>query len=279
MMKKHMTHLIIAVAVLQGATAFAVEYQSPRTLALGGAGRAGPWLNDSIYLNPSYASFVSAYSVAGGYNWFDEGRNYNASVQDARDELVQAGLGFTKREQNNAINLGASRSLIKQLGFGLGSKFLLDNQTNKITSDLIFSTSYIALPWMYASFIVDNIIQSEAGLQRNLFRTFFLAFKFIPTKQVEFYLDPLYSPSYSAGNKAGFSLGVELAALADFYLRAGKFVNAEVSYLNTRGDGFGLGLGWIGPRINIDYALNRVLSADSGVGLTTSQSVSTTLFF
>jgi hypothetical protein len=279
MMKTPLTRLIIASFFMLSTSALAVEYQSPRTLALGGAGRAGPLLNDSIYLNPSFASFTPIYSASGGYTWFNTGRNYNVSVQDARDPLVQAGIGYTRREQNGAVNIGASRQIVKQLGFGLGPKFIIDDHTSKVTSDFIFSTSFLATKWMYASIIVDNVMQSDAALQRNLFRTLFVAFKFIPTKEVEFYIDPLYSPDYTAGKKAGFSAGVELGILADFYLRAGKFVDAEVSYLDTRGSGFGLGIGWIGPRINFDYAMNRVVTADNGDSLITAQSFAMTIFF
>jgi len=274
MMKKLLTTLVIAFSI----PAFAVEYQSPRTLALGGAGRAGPLLNDSIYLNPSYASFTPIYSVSGGYTWFDQGRNYNISVQDARTQLFQAGVAFTRREQNSAINLGASKTIIRRLGVGVGSKFLIDDVTNKMTTDFTFSTSFIATEWLYSSLIVDNLVSNSDARKRNLFRTIYLGMKFVPTKEVEVYLDPFYSPSYPYGKKAGYSLGVEFGLLADFYLRIGKFVNAEVSYLDTRGDGFGYGLGWIGPRMNIDFSIHRMTSGDRGVPFTTSHSLSATIF-
>ena len=175
--------------------------------------------------------------------------------------------------------VSVSLQVIQQLGFGLGSKILLDDGTNKMTSDFIFSSSFIATQWMYTALVVDNLIQSSDARTRNLYRTFYAAFKFIPTKEVEFYLDPLYSPDYAAGTKAGFSLGVELGLLADFYLRAGRFVDAEIEYLNTRGAGYGVGLGWIGPRINFDYALSRVLSSHINVGNMTAHALTTTIFF
>ena len=281
MKKLFLTRLIIAIslAFFLNPSVYAIEYQSPRTLALGGAGRGGPLLNDSIYLNPAYASFSQTYSISGGYTWFNHLRNYNASVQDARAEFLQAGVAYTKREQNAAFNIGASKMVVKRLGFGLGSKVILDNESNKMTTDFIFSSSFIALPWMYASFIADNLLQKQDAKLRNLYRTFFLGLKLIPTKEVEFFLDPLYSPDYTAGNKAGYSAGVEIGILNDFYLRFGKFADAEISYLNTRGNGYGFGLGWIGPRINFDYAIHRVTSNHLGTALSTAHAVSTTMFF
>ena len=257
----------------------AVEYQSPRTLALGGAGRAAPLLNDAIYLNPAYASFNPIYSLFGGFTSFDHGRNYNASVQDSRTEMFQAGAGFTRREQNAAINIGASKQVVQRLGFGLGTKIIVDDAVSKMTTDFLFSTSFIALRELYASLIVDNLLETNDGKARNLFRTVYLGTKIIPIQMVQIYFDPFYSPSYPYGNKAGFSLGAEISLLADFYLRAGKFVSAEIAHLNTRGDGFGFGIGWIGPRVNFDYALNRVTANDLHTPMNTAHSFAVTVFF
>jgi hypothetical protein len=277
-MKNTLTHLIIF-GLLFSSQVFAIEYQSPRTLALGGAGRGGPLLNDSIYLNPSYASFTPIYSMSGGYTWFNSGRNYNVSVQDSRTEMLQAGVGYTRREQNSAFNLGVSKQVIAQLGFGLASKFIVDDHSNKLTSDFMFSSAYIATQFLYSAIIVDNLLQTADGKARNLYRTFYLGLKLIPTKEVEFYIDPLYSPDYPGGKKLGISAGVELGLLSDFYFRAGRFVDAEISYLNTRGEGWGIGAGWIGPKINFDYAIHRVTSDHLGHGLTTAHSLTTTIFF
>ena len=277
-MKKTLTTLAILFGFCVTLPVFAVEYQSPRTLALGGSGRAAPLLNDAIYLNPSYASFTPVYAVSGGYEWFNGGHNYNASVQDSLTELFQGGVGYTRREQNSALNFGASKQVIRRLGIGIGAKIIFDNNTGKTTNNYSFSTSFIATEWMYSSLVVDNVLEYQGDRDRNLYRTIFIPFKFRPTKSIELFVDPLYSPSYTAGPKAGVSLAVEFALMADFYFRMGKFINGEVTYLNTRGDGFGIGAGWIGPKINIDYGMSRTLSADSNNPLTTIQSVAFTMF-
>ena len=261
----------------------AIEYQSPRTFGLGGAGRGAPLLNDAIYLNPSYASFTPIYSIATGYDWFSNsnvsGRNYNVSIQDSRTEMFQAGVGFTRREQNAAINVGASKQVISRLGIGLGSKTIIDDQTNKMTTDFMYSTSFIASQWIYASLIIDNLVDSSGARSRNLYRDFFVGSKIIIVKEVQLYIDPHYTPNYPFGKKFGWSAGVEFALLADFYLRGGRFLDTEVSYLNTRGEGYGLGLGWIGPKFNVDYAMNRVTGSNIKSPLTTAHAVSFILFF
>jgi hypothetical protein len=279
MMKNLMTPLVIFLGIGLSTAAFAVEYQSPRTLALGGAGRGAPLLTDAIYLNPSYSSFVTSYSLAGSYLWFDQGRNYNLSVQDSRTELFQAGMGYTKREGSRAINIGASKNVVNRLGVGIGTKFVLDDVTNDTSSSMSISTSFIATEWMYASLIIDNLFESDSGKAKGLYRDFYLGFKFIPTREVQVYLDPVYSPSYPYGNKAGFSAGIELALMSDFYLRTGKFVDAEVAYLNTRGDGWGVGLGWLGPKVDFEFALHRVTSNHLGTGYHCAHTASMTIFF
>jgi hypothetical protein len=269
----------IAAIFLVFSGAQAVEFQSPRTLSLGGAGRAGPWLTDSIYLNPSFASYTPIYVLSGAYTGFNQGRNYNVSVQDSRTEIFQAGAGFTKREQNTAINLGASKAFMKSLGVGVGSKLLFDNGSGIMTSDFNVSSSYIAAQWMYVSVIIDNLIAGQAQTNRQLIRTGYVAFKFIPTKKVEFFVDPFFSPDYSGGKKAGYHAGIELGIMDDLYFRVGKFQDAEITHLNTRGSGFGIGGAWVGPKLSLEYAMSRALSTHSGVGFTTAQSGSVLIYF
>ena len=269
----------IAASFLLLSSAQAVEFQSPRTLGLGGAGRAGPWLTDSIYLNPSFASYTPIYILSGAYTGFNHGRNYNVSVQDSRTEIFQAGAGYTKREQNTAVNFGASKAFMKTLGVGVGSKLLFDNGTGTLTSDFNVSTSYIATQWMYVSIVIDNLIAGQEQTNRHLIRTAYAAFKFIPTKKVEFFVDPFFSPDYNGGKKAGYHAGIELGIMDDLYFRAGKFQDADITHLNTRGSGFGIGGAWVGPKMSLEYAMSRALTTHSGVGFTTAQSGSILIYF
>ena len=257
----------------------AVEFQSPRTLGLGGAGRAGPWLTDSIYLNPSFASYTPVYVLSGTYTGSSRGRNYNISVQDSRTETFQAGAGFTKRDQNNAVNIGASRAFMKTLGVGVGSKLLFDSGSGTTTADFTVSSSYIASDWLYGAVVVDNLIGGPDQTSRNLHRTVYGALKLIPTKKIGVFIDPFYSPAYSRGPKGGYHAGIELGLLDDLYFRAGKYQDADIAHLNTRGSGFGIGGAWVGPKLSLEYAMSRALSTHSGIGFTTAQSGSIMIFF
>ncbi len=259
--------------------AHAIEYQSPRVMSLGGASRAGPVLNDSTYLNPSFASFTPLYTLFGGWTSFDKKRNYSVSVQDTRTELFQAGLAFTRREQNAAITIGASKKIIDGLSVGIGSKIIIDDFTNAMTQDMTLSTSLIMIQDFNAAFVVDNLLQSKSGAQRNLYRTFTLGTKYKVMDVIHTYVDPHYSPSYSGGKKAGFGAGAEVSLLSDFAFRLGRFVNSEVPHLHTRGNGYSFGGGWVGPRLTVDYAFHRTLEVQSGSGAGLAHAASFTVFF
>lgn len=254
-------------------SASAVEFHSPRTLSLGGAGRATPLLGDSIYLNPSYASFSPVYSIGGNYTSIKEGgRNYNFTIMDSRTELFQAGIGYTRYQGSAAVNFGASKLAVSRLGFGLGSKFIIQDQNKKVSSDFIFSATYAGIPWLFSTIVIDNLMATFE-------RTFYLGLKFIPVHNVMIFFDPLYTPEHTTGKKLGYHLGIEFGLLADFYFRIGQYRHGEIPYLGTRGNGFGLGAGWIGPKLNFDYALARALSTEKGDPFTSVHSFSTTIYF
>jgi hypothetical protein len=147
----------------------AEDFRSPRTQALGGAGHAAPLLNDAIYLNPSFASFLPTYSISANGDWYDynndaySGRLWNASIQDGRSEAFQAGIGYSHFEQGTLVSLGASKAATKQLGFGLGSKVYFPMGGGDRVGDLTFSTEFVAKSWLQASFIADNLIQSSTA--------------------------------------------------------------------------------------------------------------------
>lgn len=270
--------LCIITTLLLTSFSFAVEYQSPRIIALGGAGRALPTLNDAIYLNPGFASLVPLYSLSAGIRWYEYGKNYNISVQDSRTELFQAGVGYTRRSRNSAINLGASKKAVDKLGVGLGGKIIIDQGTYTTTTDTILGTAFAATPWYYSGLVIDNLFQTSSGIQRGLYRTFYLANRFEAFRSIQFYIDPFYSPSYTY-KKLGYSAGLEFHLLADFQLRMGQFVNSDQPHLQTRGNGYAFGVGWIGPRISLEYAFQKLTHCDNNVPISISNAVQLNIFF
>src|SRR5690606_36618254 len=108
LMTDRFTLLLSAGFLFLSSTTWGSDFHSPRSSALGGSGRAGPLLNDAITLNPSFCSFLPAYSFSANYSFYEgpgyqtpagpnshSGHVYNLSIQDGRTELLQAGVSLT----------------------------------------------------------------------------------------------------------------------------------------------------------------------------------------
>ncbi len=250
---------------------YASDFQSPRTAGLGGAGHAGPLLNDAIYLNPSFTSFNPYRGFSGNYLSYGSegvnsagqsttrGMNYNFSILDgSQDSLFQAGVGFTKRGDASMVHVGASKSVINRLGFGLGTKIILPAGTNNRLFDGTLSVSGLATQWFQTTLMVDNLLEANAA--HGFYREFTLGTKFNILSIVSIYFDPHWVPTLPGGQDWGYEMALEFTVLSDFYLRMGSFKNSMIPFEAARGNGYGLGLGWLGPKLSIDYGLTRAQS-------------------
>ena len=256
-----------------GAPARASDYHSPRTAALGGAGHAGPMLNDSIYLNPSFVSLVQTYAASVGYNTYSgEGTNpndyhgmgYNVGIQDGRSELFQAGVGLTSREDFQILSIGASKQVVQQIGIGLGGKFV---RARVLNADGFWegsaSSTWVINNYTQVSLTIDNLLETANGRANGFYREIVAGSKFNAAGAVQVYFDPHVVPSLN--DSFGVELGFEVPVMKDFYARVGTFRNSLIPFAIVRGRGFAVGLGWIGPRISFDYGLEHALEPVSAL--------------
>jgi hypothetical protein len=257
---------------LNAQTAFSSDFQSPRTAGLGGAGHAAPMLTDSIYLNPSFTSLLHGYLGSFIYEYYKggdqqpdgshpiHGRVLNIAVQDGRSELFQAGVGYTVREDAKYLNFGASKALLHNLGVGLGGKFIFPNTGNgDKAQDFNISSTYVFNPWVQAALMADNLTNSDADHAQGLYREIILGTKINIQNLMLIYFDPHLAPD-APGSDFGHETGIELAPMSDLFFRFGMFRASNVPELqNARGRGFGFGVGWLAPRLSLDYALKRTL--------------------
>ncbi len=263
---------------LSGISAQAQEYESPRVLALAGSGHAAPWLNDAIFMNPSYASYTPVYVLSSSYLMMPNGRNYSVSIQDSRTEMFQAGAAFSRREGLGVINVGASKVALANWGIGLGFKYLIPDE-GKLNQDISASSTYLFTKTFNIAFVADNLLENKTGQLFGAYRTFILGVRYLALDTVSMYIDPFWSPSYELGPKFGFAAGLEFSLMADFFFRIGRGVNTPITYMNDRGDGFGFGLGWVAPRLSLDYGMHRTTISDRGSNVTTAHTASCSVFF
>lgn len=272
--------------------AWASDYQSPRTVSLGGAGHAGPLLNDAIYLNPSFASLMGQYSLYAGYLWFKgesyvpntewHGKMLNLSILDGRTELFQAGLGYTAREIGHMLHLGASKKIDTDLGIAVGlsgKMFFSGNYGLRPAQDFTISTTVVPLEWLNTVLILDNVVQSSAGKAIGWEREIILGTKANVMGITMVYLDPHYAPDAQQGHKFGWEAGIEFGVFKDLFLRVGHFKNAYIPFVNDRGEtGFGFGAGWFAPRLSLDYGLSHVIRTVTGKPTAVAHTFSATIY-
>lgn len=264
------------------------DFHSPRTAALGGAGRAGPLLGDAIYLNPSYQPFIKTHSLSVNYLNFQGlnqeqtagrryyGNNLNLSVLDGTQEtLFQAGLGYTRRNDANLVHLAVAKSFFTQFGIGLGMKFVFPNplyqgalgsagpnpQTSNF-NDLNLSTTFFANSWLQAALLLDNLL--ENGRDFGFYRELSLGTRFYWFSIVAFLVDVHLTPNLPSAQAAqespwGIEAGVEFTFMKDFFLRGGLFNNSSTPYQARLGNGYGVGVGWLGPKLSFDYSYSSVV--------------------
>jgi hypothetical protein len=276
--------LLFAAFSLVSRAASASDFHSARTAGLGGAGHAGPMLNDAIYLNPSFVSLLQTYALGINYFTFSgEGANptdyhgigWNLSIQDGRSELFQAGLGLTARPDSRILSIGASRKVVERLGVGIGGKFLFPTDESRTqVRDALFSVGGILSNVIQGAFIVDNIVQTDEARQRGLYREFILGTKINILGASLIYLDPHYAPDSPTG-AWGWEAGMEVPIFTDFFIRAGGFRDSNIPFASVRGRGFGFGLGWFAPRISLDYSLEHALDPVSAL----CHNVGATIYF
>jgi hypothetical protein len=231
-------------------------------------------LNDSIFLNPSFGSFLPTYSMALNLTRPTPGRLYDVSIQDGSNALFEGGLAYTVRDDLTFYHVGAAKSFIKRTGFGIGGKFFQDKTRHTSGQDLTFSVSGVPTDWFQTALVVDNVLETDEGARHGLYREYTLGTKFNVMGIVIAYLDPHYTPSLDSG-KFGHEIGLEFILMKDLFLRFGNFRNSNIPWLAVRGRGYSTGLGWLSPRMSVDYALSRVLEPR----VDTAHTFSITLYF
>lgn len=281
--------LLIALFTFISKPLSASDFHSPRTAALGGAGHAGPLLTDAIYLNPSFVSLLPTYSLSFAYLKFKGaahsdgsdyyGRSYNATIQDGKTELFQAGVGYTVREDGAMLHVGASKSFVERTGFGLGGKYIMSNTKRPTITDINLSFTGIPLDWLQLALIIDNLLQSETGKAHGFYREIVIGSKINVMGLVLLYFDPRWTHALPNSEKLGFEAGLELPTFADLFIRAGTFRNTMQPFQGKYANGWGLGLGWIGPRISLDYGMSKVVQSKAKLPQALAHTASVTVYF
>ncbi len=268
--------LVFAWVGLLAFPALAADFHPARTAGLGGAGRAGPLMNDGVYLNPSFLAFLKSYTLGGQYAAYKgdtNGRILHASLQDGSSDLFAAAFGYTVRQDAKFFHVGVGKAIAPLLSVGLGGKVLIRPNGQKWLMDANFGATYIVSPVLQLAFTVDNILETETKANEGLLREFAIGSRVNIDNIWIIYFDPHLATT--AEDPFGVEIGMEFKMFTDLTLKLGHFRASQIPYLNERGKGYSIGAGWVGPRLSLDAALTRTIEP---VG-TSAATLGFTVFF
>jgi hypothetical protein len=268
-------------------------FESARTAALGTSGRAAPILTDSLYSNPAYMAFLQTYSA--NFTWKPyraserdadgnptrRGRVYGVALQDGRSPLVAGGVGFATGPDDSRLVLGAGKKLGDRFGAGINFRWSFDSPTYPSTQDFSLSGLYVITSNLLVSGGVDQIFANATDSANGYLRSYWLGTKWTIMHMLILYLDLYNTPENSTFGYAPWShrLGVEIDLGSSVFLRFGQFRNARLSHSRTEASGgYGLGIGWTGPKLALDYGLLRT-TVTSIFPQTVAHHFSATLYF
>jgi hypothetical protein len=257
------------------AHAWGPDFQSARTLSLSQGGRAGALMTDTIVMNPSMLGFQPLVAFSGTGFWQREessNRGFNLGVVDGKNELFTAGLSFTRARQFNIFHLSAAKKVFQWLSLGAHGKRYSSRSTTPLPAargitgydgglSATVSLPKGALPLPLNIALTSDNLLSKSGHEESIGpRQVAVGAKTSVVDVLIFYLDyvqylPENFPSYGKP-----SLGGELSITPELF--------ARVSAFGFRERGWGLGAGWLGPRVALNYGYQRQNQLPANRGFT-----------
>lgn len=256
--------VVIGFVSLQFYSTHASDYQSPRTLSLGGSGHASALQIDPIAMNMSQAAFLPAYQVSAAFQKYKgnddsqepRGRVSTFGILDGNETTTPMGVFYSRRAEGAILALGIAHKINENFSVGLSGKTTLKSSRNRINRDFSTSATYRLSSQFQFAFITDNVIANkDRAAPWNQYREYTVGTRYSPMNGVIFYADPHYTPSIE--KNWGWEAGAEFATFADLFLRVGRSVRSYQSHLSRYGSSLGYGLGYVGPRIALDFAISH----------------------
>lgn len=203
-------------------------------------------------------------ALSGTMNWIrpaSEISLYNISVIDGTNPYVSAGLSLTRAKKGDFIHLALSKKIdywisvgIHAKRFNLRSKDLPPNVESYTVFDGGASVS-IAIPKEWSSYpillaLTSDNLHHATGAEKYLGpKEFSFAAKINFKDLLLVYGDFVHATSTYYGGYPMYHSGAEIALGNEFFARGGMF-----GFRNT---GWGLGGGWVGPKLGLNYGYQK----------------------
>lgn len=264
--------IILAALCLMGQTAWAQirDFQTTRLISTGGAGVASILSTEAAILNPASSAFFNGSSFAY--------QGYTTTLQkenDVRDTLpdefpssnrsqgvfasdnsgpVKGGIAYLNQKENRyqrdnmvfhaAAPIGGSTAL------GFSYNYIQDKYPNgtkprhQVEHKMVVGLTHIVDEKMVLGLVVNDPTRTIPGDERAT-----AGFQYTVASRFTIIADYGIQYTQAASEKYVWNAAVQLNLFSDFFLRGGQF------YDNIRHfKGTGWGVGWIGPRLGIEFA-------------------------
>ena len=255
-------------------------YRGPISSGVGGAGRAGMQSAESALLNPALISMLKGYEIDSYYRdgEIDNGQHrqaYGFGATDNGEEVFFPGslhyfrLRDTGRVPSPAVNgelwhAGVAQKFLDQGSIGVsGYRLRSDVKDDRVYEQWNYS---LGILWTFneaigVAYVADNLANPGSivphGLREDLRQSvgFFTAFTDIARLRV----DIARAEHFNPGHKMAYMLGMETLSNKFFILRLGYRYDDLANERIWTG-----GLGFNGPRLKLNYAVEKNQSGTSG---------------
>lgn len=254
------------------------NWQSTKTASLGGAGIASPTMTEGLYLNPAMFAFFTNSSfyfqnkdsslepvnTARTTQFGDQNppEGFSAAITDGSNN-AKGGFSYTDQEESatkrKKYSFGFGNTIDGNSSLGISYSYVqeqFNEGSNEINNKLhIGSIGYLNILSPQLSFAVTW--NDPAWSDRYNSKTI-LGIHYTPVERISLLLDFGHDIKRSVNKTFNYAVATEIEVYTDIYARFGMF---QDKILNIEGQGFGLG--WVGPRLGLEFAMKKTKRKDN----------------
>lgn len=257
-MKKHSLFLVLALSCLS-----TISHAQSGAIATStaGTGRAAVETNEAPSLNPASIPFSHGYFFATDYSFLNEGHQFEVALTDnLRDTIVPTSLIYNQTISRTADkqDFSAQRGQLefanfyeKSFSVGVGARYEVDETSLKrwTQTNVIIGGLWAITPNFSAALTAENLLTPDATVPfaNRLMPTTSAGINYIYKRMLRARLDVI-SDNGNSLQTPTIAGGIEAYMNRWLVVRTGVNKNYE-----TRLDGVGGGLGFMGPKFAVNY--------------------------
>jgi len=253
------------------------NWQTTKTSALGGAGIAVPTMLEGLYLNPAMFAFFTNSSFSfqkkdATLEPVSTSRNaqfgntkppegFSAAITDGSN-TAKGGFSYTDQEESGTerkkYSFGFANTIDGNSALGVSYSYVQEEfmeGANALSSKLhVGSIGYINIISPQLSYA---IVWNDPAWADRLNSKTVLGINYSPFERLTLLLDFGHDIKRSVNKTFYYAIAAEVEVYTDIYARYGIF---QDKIFNIEGQGFGLG--WVGPRLGLEFAMKTTKRKD-----------------